>query len=548
MSDTIVRALGSVFHNNRIYGARHNVTVMAMEHAYEELTAFLETHEQIQLTLSADGILVNEVPCESRSGLAQTVINVLRGWDVRDLTLEHGLTPDEFVRILQLLAQSPEKTLATGDFAQLLGSAAINHIRSRNVTLVEVADEEIVVDRDSQDAVSATDRALRDTRLMAFMEGAGDTGDGAIAADMRSVASAPAALGNLIINSAHQAVAGALPSPETRLGPEDSHALVTKIVECLRRAFDALKNDPAAQTQKGKKDLSRTLAELERELREALETLVTNMADLDMVPVSVAIEEMTEELMVDALATEYLKKRRMIESSEKRLTRYVSRKGGTEELEDLKARLMEGGLDEGGWSALLAQSSQPAEPGEIPGRTASPKKARTVRPSRMDAHRLTATTAELRILLDELVGAFDTAIGATDGARREKLRGLVNLVEEQIRAAVGEAERRLDRLGHVVTGGADDGTATPEVTHARRLSRRELLEILSELVQELLQPLSVISCAFQVVAATATNIGESEQDLLRLGHKSAERMAALISALGRIAGMPSSLTPRAVDI
>ena len=35
------------------------------------------------------------------------------------------------------------------------------------------------------------------------------------------------------------------------------------IVGCVRRAFDALMKDPAAKTQKGKKNVSRRLADLE---------------------------------------------------------------------------------------------------------------------------------------------------------------------------------------------------------------------------------------------------------------------------------------------
>jgi hypothetical protein len=565
MSDTIIRSLGAVFHNNKIYGVTHKVSVMAMEHAYEVLSAFLAEHGRLKLALTPDAILVNDVPCDIRGGLAHTVANALQKWEVNDLTLETGLTPDEFIRMIQLFERTPEKLLVAGDFSQLLGGAGIGHVRSRNVTLVEVAEEEVVINRDdvadgaaAGGASEADERTARGKRLMAFMGGeSADAGD--VVGDMKSAAASPAELGHLIVHTAHQVLVGAPPATDTRLAADAADSLVARIVESLKRVFEALKQDPSAQTQKGKKDLSRTLAEIEHELQAVLESLVANVSELNMIPISVAIEEMTEDLMVDALTTEYLKKRRLIETSEQRLKRYLARKGDFGDLDAIKARLMEGGLDEAGWQDLLVQSGHATAPTPAAGPQAQPRAvsadiASADMPTPVTAARApsqpgaTATPPELQSVLDELVGAFTVAISTSDASGQEDVRKLVDIVQKQIRAVVLEAERRLHRMEQLASGAMDDPNEAPEIDRARKLSRRQIIELLAEIVQEISQPLAVLSCAFQVIQPAIAKLGEPERDMLQLAIESTDRMDCLIKMLGRIAGPPSSLTPQALDI
>ena len=80
--------------------------------------------------------------------------------------------------------------------------------------------------------------------------------------------------------------------------------------------------------------------------------------------------------------------------------------------------------------------------------------------------------------------------------------------------------------------------------NAPRMSRKRLLTILAEVVQELCQPLSVISCSLGMISGN--NLGDvaaAQLDMLKLAEESAAKMAILIDNLQQVAGLPSGLTP-----
>ena len=71
-----------------------------------------------------------------------------------------------------------------------------------------------------------------------------------------------------------------------------------------------------------------------------------------------------------------------------------------------------------------------------------------------------------------------------------------------------------------------------------------MLILLTEVVQELKQPLAVISCAMDILKAkTLGDVNSAQVEMLQMTQDSAGRIRTLIDNLERIAGQPVSLEP-----
>jgi len=100
-----------------------------------------------------------------------------------------------------------------------------------------------------------------------------------------------------------------------------------------------------------------------------------------------------------------------------------------------------------------------------------------------------------------------------------------------------------DLSGHMTAEEPELVVGEPDA--ARRQSRRELLALIAEIVQELCQPLSVIQCTIEVLLTEQIEaISTTERHILELACSSTERLGALIQELFSIVGHPDDLVPK----
>jgi signal transduction histidine kinase len=79
---------------------------------------------------------------------------------------------------------------------------------------------------------------------------------------------------------------------------------------------------------------------------------------------------------------------------------------------------------------------------------------------------------------------------------------------------------------------------------AVRITRRQLLEMLAEIAQELCQPLSVVQCSLDMVSSRMLGeVSDSQMEMLKLALESVTRLQGLVEGLRTVAGVPQSLTP-----
>jgi hypothetical protein len=193
------------------------------------------------------------------------------------------------------------------------------------------------------------------------------------------------------------------------------------------------------------------------------------------------LSELAGEMDLDALAKQYMKGRRAAGKAGEKIGLLIDRiQADPEQLAELQDHLIRDGLTPEGWQ-------------ELTGKTA-----------------------------------------ARGGASSPEIRDLIAETARQLALLSRITETRLSRLRDKL--GAED---TP-----RQLSRREVLEILAELTQEISQPLTIVNGTVELIKSLRIGpLNDSQLELLGMVSESGDRMAQLVDSLMRIAGTPATLHP-----
>ena len=530
MYEDMVRSLGTIFDNRKLYGAAHKVTIQSLEQSFEMLTSALAAENELLLTVTPDEFNINHKAVETKNSLIAQFADMLRAHELSTLTISKDMSADEFLQFIDLVSQDPKNITAAGGLTEQLQAEAFSHIASRKVVYVEVSDDDIVVKKTELGGGSS--RADIEETVMEYLgvptEEKPQPANESVACGMLELMSAPMELGEIIVQSAGVSlnidIPGSSPLPEDVIS-----TLIERIVQCLERAFEVLKNDPSARSQKGKKELTKSLKTLEKDLESVITQAVTPIEEGDLNPIYSAIDAMTDELEIDALAAEYLRKRRLIESSEKRLLKYMERQQDDIDGSELKNKLIDGGLPEHSWEMLVAASGRADVPAEKP---------------------LSLENPEFKQLQDKLVKLTKVFcnMDSDHDTTPEQLQEIIHQVEEQLEKLIERTERRIKHILDSIIADENSSEAR-ETESSKKLTRRQLLELIAEIVQELYQPLSVIQCVVQTMLTKKINLDAPEQrEFMELANRSAQRMTSLIGELYTVVGTPSSLTPSPVVI
>jgi len=289
-------------------------------------------------------------------------------------------------------------------------------------------------------------------------------------------------------------------------------------------------NDPSSKTKKGKKVIAKTFKELEKAV---LEKLGGDVDEEGSEAVSGAIENIQETLKMDSIADDYTKRLKALADSEKRILRFIKAQG-LESMRnaELEGKLGDGGLDVSGWHRLLARSSTESFGWDI----------------EESSHETANAVGKLAVLL----GTLETNVGSLDKKKvtktPEKLAGDLLDVRHEMSARVAETDEKIKGLVDAVSADKDlveemermaEKTGRPP-----KVTRKRLLMVLAEVVQEICQPLSVIDCSLGMVTEkTLGEITSTQEDMLKLALESSGKIKTLVDHLEELAGLPSYMNP-----
>ncbi len=498
----------------------------ATDGAYLLLKTLVDEESEVSFKLAGDALLVNEVEIRCDETPLDFFLEHLTERGLGDFRMEADMTLADFHQFVDFLNVDPVEIEEEGGCTESARQRGIGHLTVRRIYFKEVAEDEVVVQKEIVHEEGTGEWVDNETlsHIVAFLRGGpGQTDDG-IQDKVHEIASDSEKMVELIMRS--------VDIRQQRVSLEGGETLAEVVVGSLRRAVGILKGHPTTQSQKGRKKLAKTLVMLEKEMLDAIRD-VAEAADLETAQeVSAAIDDMSDEIEVESLAGDYMRKRRAVGQSERRLLRYMRAKGVKHADEGhLRARLVEDGLGGGDWQELVVKSGEPRTSPSIPGLDgglmALGQLARLL--SQMEKIVSQAKEKPSSEMADELGKTATTVRNAVKGAiegTEEKIRELANEIKEE-----EQAER-------------DQKAGRKTKPRPSAMSRKRMLEILAEIVQELCQPLSVINCSLQMVmSGRLGGVTETQVSMLKLADESAERITMLSDSLRKISVEPEALEP-----
>lgn len=520
-AEDVAQSMGMLLKNDALHcwlsrgDAEHALGV-----AYVQLLQALGAADALSFRFENKTLTVGEqeIPADGNP-LVRVFCDHLREREIVEFSLARNVTQTALRQFLDLLEAPADELRANGGFGAALGLAAIQNVKVRRVVLQAVDEDEVIVRKQF-----VADHEKHGAGILAFLRGQINAESEEARRQAHEISSDIDKLVELIMRAADVKQAPA--------ALQDGESLTDVVVGSLRRTFSRLMKSSLAETQKGRKLLSRTLVMLEKEVLATLRGLAGETTEEDARAVAESIESLRDDLEMDVLANDYVRQRRATEKTEKRILRHMRAEDGGELSEsELRTRLAESGLSIEEWQELVFRSRQaPGATGGAgdggDGLQSLSHLATLLR--RMEL--LASQTGAVTTLPDPLAETANHVRHAMALAMRDTEQKMRTLATD-VRAAE-KAERTARKAGR---------KKEAEETH---LSRQHMLEMLAEIVQELCQPLSVINCSLQMVITDRLGpVSEGQRSMLNLANEAAERIFMLTNSLRKISGDPEKLEP-----
>lgn len=509
-----LRLTGRAISNASLYGFKHPLCRQAVSECYEAFVKMMEQAPRLNLSMADKDLLIEGKPADLKNPFVRMVTDRLRQLEVAGFTLLRGMPEEEFTHFIEILATPPPEEAGPEAVFREMQQRDLQHILAERVHYERVTESQAVVDRETTEAVEKALPVVQ--QILAFLKGETDSLARESVEGMEKVADDAARLAELIM----QATA----VRQRASGVAEGETLADIVIGCLRRTFDGLLSTRHARTQKGRRMIKKTLLLLEKEVLDRLRGVAADLSPEEIERVSQAINEMVEQLDVDALASEYLKRLAALQKAEKRIKRYINQRGEKvlSPEDPLHQVLVESGMPEEGWTRLVVEAG---------GSGARPAGATVEVPSGISA------LAALLQQLDELMKSPTSA--------PSELRQMMGRVATEVDAATADAEARVEQLQSNLAQQSQELVGVEEAERQKiMLSRRKMLALLAEIAQELAQSLSAINCAVgMLLARHLGDLNEDQVDVLQVAAHCGERLDKLLARLVEIVGLPSGLTP-----
>jgi len=527
-AERMVRGMGLIFSNTFLYGPNHGVTRKSVEDCYAILVDVMQKCEEVMFTSSEEGLLVDGMVVEQKNPLMRMFVTQLSGLEISSFSLTRGMSMEKFEELIGIMNTKPEELKKSGGFVSVVASSGIENVRVKKVTFRQVEENEVVITQGEVDKGKAAEAQVQNVaEIVAFLGGeeAPQGVKDSAAKSLQGVSSDSQKLADLIIEAAkvHKESAAM----------EDAKSFSKLVIESLKRAYEVLIQDPSVKTQKGRKNLSRTLLMLQEQMLKKINEVGGGVSDSDAGAIGETIEEMNEELKIDSLTDEFIKKKSAAKASEDRILKYLKKRGVDNiDQADLKDKLSDAGLTQDEWEQLVLRSG--AGGGEGKG-------------EEDDLIGVGAAVGHLAALLVKMEERFVKNKPAEGLANNPEFDKTLHEMGDQVNNVASHAEKKIGKLVQRVK--ADRAAGIEEKDKDGKppaISRAKLLETLAEAVQELCQPLAVINCSLDMMRTNVLGeINPQQKEMLDLASTSGERVVTLVNKLMEISGVPRTMTPDA---
>ena len=542
--------LGRALNAACIYGPRHARTRQWLDQAFEELQPIIAANGPLNFNLVEGTVRVNGQALSqpapwTRMLKARMVSGEIEGFSV---TAAAGL--GAFMELLEALA-----TGRPGELKTRLEQGRIQGILPSQVRIQAIAATEVVVNEsvaraasragatesaqgrepaergvldlgeegedkappsartpEQRIAQSATDMGVSPRQfqnIIAFIKGGAEplAGPGA-AGVLHRAAADPERLAALITEAAvirkHELPAGS------------GESLADIVVGCLRRTLDQVRPALGEETDdSGAPSAQKSLLVLERMVMDKLRALMGPVNAETNRRIKAAIRESGENAQVDRAALQFMDARATLTRQEQQLLALIRERGP----DAFKGTAIERGLSAEDWQQLIVQSGAgPGGGGK--GQGGGGGEATLPLPQAIST-------------LADVLGRFDELMKA-EAPPLEQMRALVKEINATVGDVVQDAGGRMAQFEQQWNEIRTHRAGVEGVT--------KLMGRISELTQELLQPITVIKTVLNMLTESSAT-GEAQAELIKLANASGDQLKDLMDRLLRIVGLPASLSP-----
>jgi hypothetical protein len=511
-----LNALGRAINIISTYGTQHPAFKQAAAAALISMQTLFIDRKKVNIG-SFNGVMtVDETPISATGTLLKSLERRLVRLRITSLRIARGISETELIKLAELLANNE-----ADDFNAKMSQAGFSHIVSEGTQFQAVREGQTVANEGDlagaggngilvlEDELSDSgsgggngegDASVHVDQIVAFLQGDLDADDGQVPEELEELASDPSRLGKMIMESV------AIRQSASALSGE---SLSDVVLGCLRRTYSGLRKQPAFQSSEGVADLQKALLLLEESMLDKMRDIAGDSdPELDRTIVQ-AIREMDENLSVERAAMQYMEHRDGIEESKQTLKDYVRIKGAGPAT-DLISNV---DLPEGEWRRIVVESQKAtAGGGNHP-------------PIASGLNTLATVFEKLETLMKS---------DQTDGGKVKDLLGQAN---HNLDDTLDSTKEKLELLSQQI---ADDDTGTIG-GHGRSMNRKELLSSISEIAQELMQPLTAINASLEMMLGGYVGEVNSEQHtILDLANNSGAHLTFLMKELIEIVGCPTN--------
>ncbi len=507
----LVQAIGQSLNMATLYGMNHKVTRASLEGSFPVLGLFVDIYGHLDINVTEGSVLINGNPSEAP--LASTLATKLTTHNLLSFEISKGFTLDEYLALFTILLTSP--SLLNGSATSKLNeSSGFLHIQARSIEYRRVAEGDTIPTPTAPPPPAAEPPPADSPpppdldNILAFLKDDRNANAQRSAEDIRQLAGDAEKLAELILRTVEvRASAANISSGES---------LTDIVVGTIGKIVTELTSPDNVRTEKGRKQVKRSLMLLEKVVLQKLQQIAGHETSE---AAEALLDEAAESLDVENMASKFLKNKKAADESSEKLRRLIARTGDDpEQLAALHESLVNRGLSEEGWQELIItrESSSGTGSGDSAGGLG-------------DIKALTLLLAKLGETIDQSRTAPIT----------EALHELAGETHRQMETLAAKTEKKIATLRRMLDHESLDASGKPI-----QLSRKQLMEFLAEIGQELSQPLTVVSATIDMLRAQRAGIlTEAQGELLNMTADSTSRLAHLVDCLIRIAGNPLSTHP-----
>lgn len=495
------------------YGKEHPAVQMSIVTTRMAMQTLFRKRKRLIIGSFNGAMTVDEVPIHAKGTLIESLERRLTRLHITGLKLSMGIGESELIQLAKLLSSKEADEFQTG-----INQAGLTHISSKNTSYKAVHDGQtvannsdlagtdgngvLVLEEDSTvegegPGNGDANKSVHVDQIVAFLKGDINSDQPGVGEELSELASDPARLGQMIMESV------AIRQSACELSGE---SLGDIVLGCLRRTYSGLRKQPAFQTSEGKADLQKSLLLLEESMLDKMRNLSGDEnTELDRQIVQ-TIREMDESLGFEMSAMQYMEHHDGIKNNEQELQEFIKAKGEATAT-DLLSKT---DFPKTEWRKIIGESKKSVE----------------------DKPPIMAGLNTLTTVFEKLENLIKS-----NATNENQVKNLVGQVSDNLEDTIFTTTGKLELLSQQIK---DDKTGTIG-GQGRNMNQDELLAALSEVAQELMQPLTAINTSLEMMLnGYVGEVTNDQLDLLELASNSGEHLKFLMNMLIEIVGCPAN--------